>query len=373
MRQILYATATLIGMMVGVGIFGVPYVTAKVGFILGVFWILFLGVVILIVHFFYSEVVLATPGKHRLVGYVDYHLGKFWKYLATVANIFNFWGAQIAYLIIGGKFLYLLLGKILGGAELVYNIIFFAIIAFCILKGLQLVEWFELGMTGLLTITIFSIFLWGLPKLEWVNFTQINFKDFMLPYGVVLFALGGAAAIPEMSDIVRKERQKLRKAILAGTLFSILITLVFVFTVVGLTGNVTTPEALDGLRRLHSNSNIIFLVIFFGILAIATSFLVLGLNLKNVFQYDYKLPNFIAWFLAVFVPFFVFLAGAKNFIKTIDLVGTVFGGLEGIIIAILFRKIFIQGQTPLKSNFWEGLAMAIILIFLIGIIRIILE
>lgn len=366
MRQVIYATAVLIGMIIGVGIFGVPYVTAKAGFAIGLGWLLLLGGLCLLINLFYSQVALATPGKHRLAGYSRYHLGKFWKMIAAIVNMLGFWGAQIAYLIVGGKFLYLLLGRVFGGDELVYQLIFFVVMALCILGGLRTVESVELGMSGLLLVTVFSILGWGLPKIEWQNLIDIDWAKSFLPYGVILFALGGAAAIPEMLDIVKKDSQKLKKAILAGTTVAILLTILFVFTVVGINGHNATPEALQGLSQASSNGLIIVLGVFFGILAIATSFLVLGLNLKEVFQYDYKLNGFLAWFLAVVVPFLVFLAGAKDFINVIDFTGAIFGGLDGILIVILFLKVFAKKETSYKSSIWHGLAIVSILVFLIG-------
>ena len=59
------ATATLIGTIVGVGIFGVPYVVAKSGFLLGLLFLFGLGGVALLLHLFYGEIVLRTPGGSR--------------------------------------------------------------------------------------------------------------------------------------------------------------------------------------------------------------------------------------------------------------------------------------------------------------------
>lgn len=372
MRQTIYAVATLIGMIVGVGLFGVPYITAKAGFVAGIFWILFLGGISLLVNLFYSEVALATPGKHRLVGYANYHLGKFWKYLATVTNIFSFWGAQIAYILIGGKFLYLLLGPTLGGQEILYNTIFFAVMALLALGGLRLIEGIELGMTALLILVVILIFGWEWPKISWQNFSGLNWSNVLFPYGVVLFALAGAAAVPEMLDIVKRKAKQLRRAVVIGTLISVLITLVFTFAVVGVTGSSTSEEALEGLKMIPNNNFVVTLGLIFGLLAIATSLLVLGLNLQGIFHLDYRVPKSIAWFLAVCVPFLVFLLGATHFIGVIDFTGSIFGGLDGIIIIFLFIHIFKKSKNHLKSRSWLILAWLAAVIFLLGIFNTVL-
>src|SRR3989338_7927286 len=104
MRVFLQSTATLIGMIVGVGIFGVPYVVAQVGFVPGLAWILGIGLLILAVHLLYGEVVTATSGRHRLPGYAERYLGRPFKHILAIAEVLGYWGASVAYIIVGGRF-----------------------------------------------------------------------------------------------------------------------------------------------------------------------------------------------------------------------------------------------------------------------------
>src|SRR3989344_5432749 len=100
MRDFLSATATLIGIIVGVGIFGIPYVTAQAGFWIGQFYIVFLAGVTLLVHLLYGEVVERTEGTHRLPGYAEKYLGKGAKRLITVAFFFSGYAALLLYIVI---------------------------------------------------------------------------------------------------------------------------------------------------------------------------------------------------------------------------------------------------------------------------------
>ena len=65
-KQFLYATTVLVGTIVGVGIFGLPYVASQSRFIVGLFFLLLLGVIVTLIHLLYAEVVLKTKEKHRL-------------------------------------------------------------------------------------------------------------------------------------------------------------------------------------------------------------------------------------------------------------------------------------------------------------------
>ena len=103
--QFFCAIAVLIGTIVGAGTFGLPYVFARAGFSAGIFYLLVLTFAVLAVHLIYGEIILRTSGSHRLVGYTDKYLGKRAKILATVVALVEYYGALLAYTILGGEFL----------------------------------------------------------------------------------------------------------------------------------------------------------------------------------------------------------------------------------------------------------------------------
>ena len=68
--------AILIGTAIGAGILGIPYVVAKSGFLIGLGYIILLGLIILLVNLYLGEIILRTKGKHQLGGYAKKYLGK---------------------------------------------------------------------------------------------------------------------------------------------------------------------------------------------------------------------------------------------------------------------------------------------------------
>jgi tyrosine-specific transport protein len=368
-KRFLHAIAMLIGMIVGVGIFGVPYAVEKVGFALGFFYIAVIGLILLLVNLLYSEIVLRTEGKHRLVGYAEIYLGKWGKVVAGLAQILTFYGALIAYIIIGGQFLQMILMPIFGGSVLAYQIVFFVFMSLAVLIGLKLVASIEFFMTILLLAVVAIIFFAGLPYVWYPNLYVMNLKNIFFPYGVILFALGGAAAVPAMRELLRGQEEKMKKVITFGTLIPVAITILFAFVVIGVSGERTTVEAISGLVG-PLGIQIIFLGAIFGFLAIATSFLVLGLNLRDIFNCDYKLNKILSWSLACVLPFLIFLWSRPTFMGVIAFTGAVLSGLEGILITLIWLKAKKLGKrTPeyiLKiSNLVVGL---ITVIFVFGII-----
>ena len=91
-----------------------------------------------------------------------------------------------------------------------------------------------------------------------------------------------------MKEIFKKDYSSLKKAIILGTILPVFFCGIFVLTVVGITGSQTSPEAIQGMVKSLENHTIIWGAIF-GILAVTTSFLVVGLSLKKTFWYDYKI------------------------------------------------------------------------------------
>ncbi len=368
-KRFWHAVAMMVGMIIGVGIFGVPYAITKVGFALGIFYIVFLGGILLLEHLLYSEVVLRTEGKHRLVGYAEIYLGKYGKTLAGAAQILSFYGALIAYIIIGGQFLHAILLPIFGGSVLMYQFAFFVLMSLAVLIGLRLVASIEFLMTIILLAVVAIIFFFGLPYVWYPNLYIMNLKEIFFPYGVILFALGGAAAVPQIRELLRGQEEKMKKAIVIGTAVPLVVTALFAFVVIGISGSGTTQEAIAGLSGALGSKIVLFGAIF-GFLAIATSFLVLGLNLKEIFNFDYKLNGFLSWALACILPFLIFLAGRPEFMSVIAFTGAVLGGLEGILIILIWLKAKENGKRqPEYSLKVSRLILDLVaFIFILGIL-----
>lgn len=332
MKNFLHATAILIGTIVGVGIFGIPYVAAKSGFIIALIYLIGLGIIALLIHLFYGEIVSQTSGKHRLIGYAEKYLGKWGKRVATISAILGRYGALLAYIIVSGQFL----KALFNGSALNWSLIFFAFGALFVFLGLKIIAKAEFFMVLLLFATMVIIFIFGFGHINFDNLNNLNLSYLFLPYGVILFALGGTVAIPEMAELIQNRR--LKSAILLGTLIPIILFIIFVFVVVGVTGKNTTQEALIGLQNILG-LKIMLIGLVFGVLALITSFLVLGLNIKKIFNYDYKINKHLSWFLACFVPLILYLIGLRDFISMIAFVGAVLGGINGIIICLIYSKL----------------------------------
>ena len=285
-KQFLGAISLLVGTAVGAGIFGIPYVTAKTGFLVGMFYIFILGFIILLSTLFYGEITLRTKEKHQLPGYAEKYLGLWGKRVCLAAIVLSIYGALIAYTIEIGVFLHALFGNVIGGTPTIYSLIFFGLAAACIYFGLKSITSIEKVMVVFLFIVIALIFIFGISSVDFNNFSEFNIEYILLPYGVILFALGAGTAIPDARFLLEGKEKKLLKAIQFGVIIPIVIYALFAFLVVGVTGRATTESSIVGLGN-SIGGHIMVIGAIFGILAMSTSFLALGNVLRETFQYDF--------------------------------------------------------------------------------------
>lgn len=338
-KRELKALALLVGTIIGAGAFGVPYVLSRAGFSVGLGYFVVLTVIITLLHLYFGEIVLSVKAKHRFPGFAGIILGPFGKRLAAALGIFGGWLAILAYVVLGGTFLFVLVGPFLGGTEFAYQIFFTFLGAAIVWRGLRGVAGTELVMAGLLIVTLLIVSGVSATKFSLLHLTGFDSYYLLLPYGVIMFSLSGFLVIPELEDeLAASAGRSLRSVIIRGTVLSAVLTLLFGLTVLGVTGPQTTPEAILGLRGMFGPW-ITVLGAIFGFLAIITSYLTFLMNQVETFQFDYRVSKLGSWLLAIGVPLLLFLFGARNFLHIIGLSGGFFGGLIALLLVVMYLKL----------------------------------
>ncbi|MBI4138190.1 MAG: amino acid permease [Candidatus Wildermuthbacteria bacterium] len=338
----LFAFSTLLGTIIGAGMFGLPFVVQKVGVIPALFYFLALGGAVTLIHLFFGEICLRTIRKSRLVGYASVYLGPAGKAAAVCSTVLGVTGALLAYIILGTHFLRILAGSFpFVLSETALAAVFWAALSFFVLRGIRAVAKAELVMVIILAGVLLLIFGAAIPRVRFDNLLWFGSDGVFLPYGVILFALAGWSAVPEIAEMFKKrsEKKRLDNVIIAASLVAAGVSFLFALVVAGVSGNGTSQDALSGLIPFLGG-NIVFLGSVFGLVAIASSFMVLASYLKNSLVQDGKMPG---WFAAVFTitaPMALFLAGLREFISVLGVLGAVFGLME----ALLIIAIFIQAR-----------------------------
>jgi amino acid permease len=359
-RRILRAISTLSGTIIGVGFFSLPYILSKVGIYALTFYFLFLGSLVILIHLLFGELAILTPDLKRLPGFAKYHLGNFAEKIAFVSSILGTYGSLLAYLIIGGSFLKNFFFPIFKDSDLLFILIYFLFASLFIFLGINIISRVEFLDSFLFFLILILILILGQKFFKVQNLILVSKpQDFFLPYGPILFSLWGASIIPEVEEVLEKNKKDLKKVIFISILISALFYFSFAVLVCGVLGKETKEDAISGLEKFFgkSISKILFL---FGSITTFTSFVALGLTLQKTFWYDLKIEKNLALFLTLFPPLLLFFLGFNKFLPIISLVGGVFLGIEGILILLMYRKIE-------KSKVKTLLLSPLFLIFLFGI------
>ncbi len=333
----LAAYGLLAGGVIGAGIFGLPAAAARAGMSAFLLEGLLVVAVAWLLQVIFADVVLATPGRHRIPGYAELYLGR-WGKLATVfSNVLGLIGALLAYLIAGGEFLRLLLEPFLAIGTLQAALLYFACGALLIYRGVRKVAAFEVLIVLLFFVTLLGLSFEARGVFSWARLQGLGAGESFLPYGVLLFSFWGLSLIPDTVEQAGRAHPSARRVIAASTLTAAFVYLAFVILVLGVTGQATTPEALGGLAAVLGRTAV-SLGLLFGILTTFSSFIALGLVLEKTFAFDFRLPKIMAWVLAMFAPLGIYLLGARELVSVLGLTGAVFLGTEGLILLLVAAR-----------------------------------
>ncbi len=357
-------TFTLTGTVIGAGILGLPYVFSRAGFFIGLFWVLFLGFMIVLSKLYLGEVILRTKETHQLPGYAERYLGKWGKRFMVFEMIFGVYSALIAYLIGEGQsFSQLFTGGI--NYSLYFALGFWLLMTFLLregLRGLKKVE--SWGVIAILVIVL-GMFIWYFPGVKIENLYSFDLNYLFLPFGVVLFALLGFSAIPEMKRELKGSEKLMKKAILVGALIPVVVYILFSFIFVATLGQNVPEVATLAFGKI---------VIFLGVFTMLTSYFVLSFALNDMFRFDFKYHKRKTFILVSIVPLLIFIVlhylNLLKFIGILGFAGVISAGVTGILIALMNLKAKKKGnrkpEYSIKIN--KLIIIGIIIVFILGVL-----
>lgn len=361
-RSALSGLGLLVGVIVGAGMFVLPYTVARAGIVWGSVHALLAFAVLTLIHLLYGEIVFSTPGAHRLPGYAKIYLGQCAKSVSFLSALIGFYGALLVYGLLGGVFL----AGLAGGDSSLWSLLFFAVGGCILFFDLERIGTINFILTFVLigVIVLLSAFL--MPHIEFARIPLVPTSEWFLPYGVFLFAFAGASAIPDVADVFRRRNERLfRRIVVLSTLIPLVLYALFIVSVVGVMGEETTKEAIFGLERFVGSWAVVLGSIM-GFLAVFTSFLTLGADLKNMFIYDYSWRPILAWGVTIAVPLMLYVVGITDFVSTIGVVGALAVGIDGILILATALKTCRQNGGCRIGSFSIGRRLPWILIILLA-------
>lgn len=344
-------------MIIGVGMFGIPFVFSRAGFWLGVLELAVLTAVVMLFHLMYGEVVLRTPTLHRLPGYAGLYGGKKLEILASASYVFGIAGAMLAYVLIGGTFL----AGLIGAAPFIGSLIFLGAGIIITFFNIKIEAEANYILTVIMILLILLLAGFAFPHVKAANLSGFSPAYFFLPYGVLLFSLSGGIVIPEIVEFLGEGKKKLKKIIVLGSLIPALIYFLFALAVVGALGSATSKEAIAGLLPVLGE-RVVQIGNGIGLLATFTSFVMLGFVLEGTLKSDFGFSRYPAWLTASFVPAALFLAmGGADFIQVIGIVGAIAVGIDSVITLFAFLRARVKGERAPEYALYIPRSAAILL------------
>ncbi|MBI2056406.1 MAG: hypothetical protein HYT37_03415 [Candidatus Sungbacteria bacterium] len=367
MVKFLQAVSILAGMIIGVGMFGIPFSFAKSGFLLGFVELILITGLILLYHLLYSEVVLATASFHRLPGYVNIYLGKRWAGLEWMSSFFGILGSLLAYLILGSVFLHGIIFVFFPGISYFISV-FFLIFLTAVVNKLPLKKEARLNsvLMGLLIAFVCILIFILLPHVEASNFSPVRWEYGFLPYGILLFALSGGVVIPDLVTFLGRSRPRVRRAIFAGTFLPAVLYGLFAFAVAGSSGSFVTEEAISGLLPVVG-FRVVLLGNIIGFLATLTSLIALAESFEALLRLDLKLSPFLAQIVTTAAPAGLYFLGIQNFLLTISLVGALAIGIDSLMVVAVYHALQVKMRRDISfaSYAWK-IGVGALLLFGVG-------
>ena len=330
------------GLIIGAGVFALPYAFAQAGVLWGTIHLAVSLFIVYLLHQWYGEVSFYTKGKHRFVGYVEMYLGKKAKFFSLLTTLGSYYFSLLIYAIMGGFFLTTFSSLFNGHTVEFMTLLFFACGGLMALFKVSRIAEINFYLTVPIVGFIFYLLFFSFPHIKTENFFSADNllmnKNWFLPYGVWLFSLTGFSAIPPTRDIFFNSDIKSFKRVVSISLFlAAIVYIVFIFSILGVSGQFTTVDALSGIKAVMG-AKVMAIGSIIGFLAVFTSFIALAVDMKSMFRYDYKIHKFPAWLLVVIPPVIIYLKDIGGFINILAITGSAGMGILGIFVVLMRHK-----------------------------------
>ncbi len=332
MKAIFGSAGVLVATTIGAGIFALPYVFLKAGWFLGLFYLVALSAILYEIHALFARASLEGRGRSGLTGLLAKHFGRTAAGLGSVAIAGGLLLALVVYLILSSGFVELL--GFQGGSTGV--LVFWLAATLPIALNPRRFAWAEAigaiaiaALIGIVFLNATSLSFGAAPLADWSNA--------LLPFGPVLFALTGWTAIEPMRDYHEKTKSVKRflPALRSGTAGIAVLYLMFAMGILG-SGLPIAPNTVSGLAGWPDGLRFVFGIL--GLIALWTSYVPIGREIKNALAVDLAWPSYAASTIVFLTPPLLFSLGLTSFLAVVGLAGGIFLSVQYLLIALVCRE-----------------------------------
>jgi len=341
-KSAVLSVGLLAGTIIGAGIFSLPYLFSRIGFVLGVLYLLAFSGIYIAFYFMYSSLLFKEEKPHDFFRLAEKNLSAPYSKIASFFAIGELLFVLVVYLILAEKFLNFGFG-ISGSLSVVLFWALSSVFMFVRLRWLEVIE--VLSTFSIVALIIFIFFLGG-TTMDVPNFSffpkTLDWTLLLLPFGLLLFSFSGRSAISKIVEEYRKTKGSknefsLKKSFAWGTFIPAAIYFFFVLSVFRLGGDIS-PDTLSGLTFL---SPVVCSVLgLLGLIALWDSYFVIGINIKDILILDAGWPRWIGFCIPLFLPLLLYFLGFKDLILVLGIAGGIFTACAGIFVTRMWQNAF---------------------------------
>lgn len=361
----------LAGAIIGAGVFSLPYALWPFGALGAALYLGALGAVFAFVHLLYADLVLRTEGISNFVGIARRYLGNPGLLLTLFTGVFQMFFVLLIYLVLSKSFFALLAPRE----------IFFGVAGFWFLGSLAIflsarrfagIEFFiTVGIAAIMGFVFFLGFRSGHAMLL-PPASPFPLSLALLAIGPVLFSLAGRVAVAEVVSYFGRARgaaHHIKRSVLFGTMLPAALYFFFVLAVWALAPTVT-HDAVSGLAEVLGAWPL-FLIGILGLLSLWSSYIIVGLNVKNILRDDLRVSPFLASASVIIVPLALYGVGFTNFLKLVEFTGGTFLAVEGMLLLFLWQRAN-REHEPILLPRVPGIVLApVYAVFLLALISVV--
>jgi len=366
-KRVILPAGFLSALIIGAGMFALPYVFYLSGPITGIFYLVIFALVFVTLHLMYADIIVRTEERHRFVGYAERYLGRAGMFISIGTTLVGYILISTIYLIISASFFKLLFPI----PDLAGVLIFWTISAVFVFLRIRGLTWGEF-LIGLMIFTIAGlVFFYGFFNGGTaISYGHVHPLFFLLPFGPVLFSLSGRSGISLLVEYFGSNRfsfKLLWRPILIGTVFPILVYIIFSAGILRISP-IPTQDSVTGLLS-NVPVPLIWAIAILGLASIGSSYTIIAREIEGIFASDFRIPAKGSIAIAVALPLILYLLGFQNFLALIALAGGVFLAAENILVISMWKVVRkIKSPHALIKRIHPVILYSMITIFIGGIL-----
>jgi tyrosine-specific transport protein len=326
------------GSCIGAGMLGLPIITGLSGFFPSLVMFLAAWAFMTLTGLLLVEVNGWFSTQVNLVTMVGHALGGFGRVLSWLLYLFLFYALLVAYISGSGGLSSTFFQAFLNTKIPVWvgSLFFVLLFGFVVYQGTRPVDlWNRVLMVGKIASYVGMVFLgMRFVKMSLLTYTQPSYVLFSLPILVISF--GFHNMIPSLTAYMKGDLKRVRLTILGGSLFALLVYLIWQFVVLGIVPVEGTNGIVESLHNDQEASQAVSKILgvswvstfaqTLGFFAILTSFLAQSLSLVHFLADGLKVSyqkkeNVWLCALALGPPLILSLIYPQLFFKALNFAG----------------------------------------------------